>query len=184
MNTIIEFIRIQIDVARLCKFRHEWRMANSHNRTVPDNIFPTTLVSVGNASYGRLRVLYGNGGSRVRIGRFCSIGPGVTFVINDDHPLDRLSTFPFKAMLLGECASEGVDRGPINIGDDVWLGANAIVLGGVNIGQGAVAAAGAVVTRDLPPYAVCGGVPAKVLRFRLPEKLIPKAMDFDWGGGR
>lgn len=182
MSTIRELVHVLMEKARLCKFRCEWRKVNSHNQTVPDNIFPVTLVKVGKASYGRLRVLCGNSGSEIRIGHFCSIGPGVTFVINDDHPLGRLSTFPFKAMLLGECASEGVDKGPIVIGDDVWLGANATVLGGVSIGQGAVVAAGAVVTKDLPPYAICGGVPARVLRFRLPEELIQRALEFDWGG--
>lgn len=182
MNTLTELAREIYRKIKLCKFRAKWRAANQNNATVPDNVFPFELVKVGKATYGSLRVLYGNIGSEVRIGSYCSIGPNVTFIINDDHPLDRISTFPFRAMLLGERAYEGIDRGPILIGDDVWLGANATVLSGVTIGQGAVVAAGAVVTRDLPPYAICGGVPAKVLRYRLPKELIQKTLKFNWEG--
>lgn len=169
-------------VVELAAFRSEWRKANPHNSTVPTRPFPRELVTVGRGTYGELTVYWGNYGSTVSIGRFCSIGPGCRFIINDDHPLDRLSTFPFDRMFLSRDGLEAIDRGPIVVSDDVWIGANATVLSGVTIGQGAVVAAGAVVARDIPPYAVVGGVPARVIKHRLEKELIPRALQFDWGG--
>lgn len=182
MGTIKELLHSAKMEVRRCRFVSRWRKANQHNKTVPENIFPSTLVEVGKATYGKLKVFYGNDGGKIQIGSFCSIAPGVTFIINDGHPLDRLSTFPFDAMFLGLCNSEGLNRGSIVVEDDVWIGANATILSGVTIGQGAVVAAGAVVSKDIPPYAICGGVPARVLKYRLSDALIGKALKFNWGG--
>ena len=75
--------------------------------------------------------------------------------------------------------SEGLSKGDISVGDDVWIGYRAIILSNVNIGKGAVIAAGAVVTKDVPPYAIVGGMPAKIIRYRFPEKIRNQLLNLD-----
>ena len=82
---------------------------------------------------------------------------------------------------MGEKA-EANSKGDIIIDDDVWIGYRAIVLSGVHVGQGAVIAAGAVVTKDVPPYAIVGGNPAKVINYRFDEDMIDKLLEFDYTG--
>lgn len=111
-------------------------------------------------------------GGLLIVGRYVSIGPGVrTFRRN--HPLDRPSMHPyFYNTTLGIAAIETVPPLPLVISDDAWIGANAIILPGCRrIGRGAVVGAGAVVTRDVPDYAIAGGNPARVLRFRFDDDL-------------
>lgn len=125
------------------------------------------------------------------IGRYTSIAPGV--VAGDgNHPVNWLSTHPFQygeSQLFKSWSKHEkfrftepakVQGGPINIGNDVWIGTNAIILRGVTIGDGAIVAAGAVVTKNVPPYAIVGGCPARLIRFRFDKKTIDKLMDLQW----
>jgi len=137
---------------------------------------------------------YFHDGSAVRmksIGRYCSIADQVT--IGDyEHPVEWLSSNPFQyndqrfsfhpAGRMERVPEEECDfRGtaPV-IGNDVWLGARVQVLRGVTIGDGAIAAAGAVVVKDVPPYAIVGGVPAKVIRYRFDEATIERLLRVRW----
>ena len=130
-------------------------------------------------AYGGLEVIFfGTPGERVEIGNYVSIGPHVTFLAGGEHRLDCATTYPFRAYGAGEV--EAVSRGPIVVKDDAWIGLGAKILSGVTIGQGAVVAAGAVVVRDVPPYAVVGGVPAKLIRWRFPEAVRTKLAAIDW----
>lgn len=156
-----------------------WRDANRHNRTAIKNLFDQTLVSVGNYTYGPLTVLANTRQAKLRIGHFCSIGGDVLFVLSSDHPTDHISTYPFKVKVNGEEA-EATTKGDITIDDDVWIGQRVIILSGVHIGQGAVVAAGAVVTRDVPPYVIVGGVPAGVIRYRFNQNIIEKLLQIDY----
>lgn len=156
-----------------------WRDANRHNRTAIKNLFDQTLVSVGNYTYGPLTVLANTRQAKLRIGHFCSIGGDVLFVLSSDHPTDHISTYPFKVKVNGEEA-EATTKGDITIDDDVWIGQRVIILSGVHIGQGAVVAAGAVVTKDVPPYAIVGGVPAGVIRYRFNQNIIEKLLQIDY----
>jgi len=164
---------------KLSFFKKKWRRLNRHNNTYALDLFPLSTVEVGRYSYGGLKVLTFGEGYKVKIGDFCSIGPNVLFVLKGDHLTDRISTFPFKVKVLGE-KNEAVSKGDIVLDDDVWIGANVTVLSGVHIGQGVVVAAGAVVNSDVPPYAVVGGVPAKVIRYRFNERIINKLLKIDY----
>lgn len=113
------------------------------------------------------------------IGKYCSIGPGVKIGLGV-HPIDQISTSPY---IYNEQLFKGrrkEDFNPVTIGHDVWIGANALIMGGVKIGIGAVIGAGAVVTKDVPDYAVVVGCPAKILKYRFAESKIEALLSMQW----
>lgn len=161
------------------KYIRAWKQKNRHNFAVPVGKLPLDRVSIGNNTYGFIDALFSNPENKLIIGSYCSIAQGVKFLPCTDHALDRISTYPFKAMLLtGE--QEALSKGDIVVEDDVWIGYGATVLSGVRIGQGAAVAAGAVVTQDVPPYAIVGGIPAKVIRYRFAPDMIERLMKLDY----
>ena len=125
------------------------------------------------------------------IGRYCSIAPNVT-IGDSNHPIDWLSTNPFQygnSHLFNifhddqnfDFLSFTDNRKMITeIGNDVWIGSNVIILQNVKVGNGAIVAAGSVVTRDVPPYAIVGGIPAKIIRYRFSEATIQKLLVLEW----
>lgn len=160
--------------------RTRWREYNTNNSINPSNVFNINSVNVGNCTYGELTVLNYNKNEKLYIGAFCSIASGVVFVLNADHPVNRISTFPFKVKCLHTDKFEATSKGNILVDDDVWIGQNAIILSGVHIGQGAVVAAGAVVTKDVPPYGIVGGVPAKIIKYRFEPEMIEELLKVDY----
>lgn len=162
------------------KRAREWRSRNKNNSTVCVNEFNFDNVSIGNFTYGELKVLNFGKNEKLEIGAFCSIASGVVFSLNADHPYNRISTFPFKAKILNLGMNEATSKGDIIIEDDVWIGQNAIILSGVRVGQGAVIAAGAVVSKDVPPYAIVGGVPARVIKYRFSPEVIEHLLKLDY----
>lgn len=160
-------------------FARKWRTRNPHNDTAARTFFDMSKVHVGNRTYGDLSVHAYDDVHTLSVGHFCSIGPNVQFFLSADHEVATFSSYPFKVKY-GFAAMEGCSKGNITVGDDVWIGANAIILSGVQIGQGAVVAAGAVVNKDVPPYAIVGGVPAKVIKYRFPQDIIDKLMQVDF----
>ena len=97
-----------------------------------------------------------------------------------EHKANYISTYPFEQRLYNNYEkNECVSKGNISIDDDVWIGQNAIVMSGVHIGQGAVVGAGAVVTKDVPPYAIVCGVPAKVIKYRFNQNIIDEVLKVD-----
>lgn len=167
------------DKYNLLIFRRKWRRKNSQNNTVAANIFNIDAVSVGKYTYGAIHVLNWGKKEKLYIGNFCSIAQEVMFVLNADHYTDHFSTYPFKTKIIsGEL--EGTSKGNIIIEDDVWIGYRAIIMSGVKIGQGAVVAAGAVVTKDVPAYSIVGGIPAKVIKYRFDSSIISEMIKADY----
>lgn len=161
-------------------YEQAWRRANAHNETQPGNAIPLGKVSIGRRTYGTINAWHwGHEDEYLRIGHFCSIGAGVEFMLGGNHPTHGFSTFPFKVKYFGQ-EREAVSRGPIVVGDDVWIGNRALILSGVTIGQGAVIGAGAVVSRDVPPYAVVAGNPARIVRHRFPPEVVAELLKLDY----
>ena len=158
-----------------------WRKLNPHNETSPVNDFNFSSVTVGKYTYGGIQVYNFNRSERLKIGNFCSIAGDVMFILNADHSTSTISTFPFKAKCLFTGELEAASKGDIIIDDDVWIGYGATIMSGVHISQGAVIAAGAVVTKDVPPYAIVGGVPAKVIKYRFEPEMIEELLKIDYG---
>ena len=156
-----------------------WAKKNSHNHTAPVGTPPLERITIGKKTYGPIDVMFSNYQSCLKIGCYCSIARHVKFLPDNDHPTNLISTYPFKAMCLtGEM--EAVSKGDIVVDDDVWIGYGATILSGVHIGQGAIIAAGSVVTKDVPPYAIVGGVPAKIIKYRFSPDMIEQLLKIDF----
>jgi acetyltransferase-like isoleucine patch superfamily enzyme len=140
--------------------------------------------------YHKVRIgLYTHGGCFVpgqvdkhtTIGRYCSIARTAR-AMNRNHPMEFKSTHAFFFNPnLGICDKDNIEHIPLNIGNDVWIGHNALILPHVRtIGDGAVIGAGAVVNKDVPPYAVVVGNPARIVRFRFSKEVIQELLDSKW----
>ena len=171
-------IRARLD--RREKLR-QWRLNNAHNESfLLQPLLHPECVSVGKGTYGPINVEMASNKYRINIGNYCSIANGTAFVLSSEHALNHISTFPFKVKVTHEVEEEGLSKGNITVDDDVWIGYGATILSGVHIGQGAVVASGSVVTKDVPPYAIVGGVPAKVIRYRFPGDICAELLKVDF----
>lgn len=124
---------------------------------------------------------------RLIIGKFCSIACGTKFLFNcANHTLKSLSTYTFPlfyeewGLEKSDVASAWDNKGDIVIGNDVWIGYEAVIMAGVHIGNGAIIAARAVVTKDVPPYTIVGGVPARLIKKRFDEEVIRELETLKW----
>ena len=124
---------------------------------------------------------------RLIIGKFCSIACGAKFLFNcANHTLKSLSTYTFPLFYKdwdlekSDVATAWDNKGDIVIGNDVWIGYEAVIMAGVHIGNGAIIAARAVVTKDVPPYTIVGGVPARPIRKRFDEEVIQELETLQW----
>lgn len=164
-----------------------FRGARAERSTLGRNttLYPGAILvdgSLGDYSY----VAHGSELRATTIGRFCSIGPGVKCGLGA-HPTERfVSTHPAFYSTARQCGVTFADRdcfeevAPVRIGNDVWIGANAVIANGVVIGDGAVIAAGAVVAADVEPYGIAGGVPAKTIRSRFPKEQVEALLALRW----
>lgn len=124
---------------------------------------------------------------RLRIGKFCSIACGAKFLFNcANHSLRSLSTYTFPLFYdeweldKADVASAWDNKGDIVIGNDVWIGFEAVIMAGVHIGNGAIIGARAVVTKDVAPYTIVGGVPARAIRKRFDDATISRLESLRW----
>lgn len=162
------------------KQNYKWRKKNPHNKTKIQYATRLDLIQVGRYSYGDLYVINEGTDHKLIVGDFCSIAGNVTFIVQGDHPIDRISTFPFHRMCLSDGMVDAVSNGDIVIDDDVWIGHGATILSGVHIGQGAVIAAGAVVTKNVDPYAIVGGIPSRTISYRFNSEQVKELLKIDF----
>jgi acetyltransferase-like isoleucine patch superfamily enzyme len=183
-GTLSSAIRRPSSVARLRHRLKNWR--NPHNET---RLHLAALArrygfAIGEYSYGRPKVRFPESGRKLTIGRYCSIADKVEILLGGNHRTDWVTTYPFAAMRgLWPSAPDAdfhASGGNVTIGHDVWLGSAVMILSGVTIGHGAVVAARALVTKDVPPYAIVGGNPASLIRYRFDEKTIAALLDSTW----
>ncbi|WP_086555500.1 CatB-related O-acetyltransferase [Acetobacter sp. DmW_043] len=153
----------------------------------PKNFSPTRdtypNMEIGDHTYGIPDIIDGPHGEIV-IGKFCSIAVGVS-IVAANHNINYVSTYPFKTIWNPQWRSlDGISdhtsKGKTIIGNDVWIGKSAFIMNGVNIGDGVVIGAGSIVTKDVPPYAVVAGNPAKILKFRFEQHIIDKLLKISW----
>lgn len=142
--------------------------------------------AIGRFSSGHLTVTDCTPGRTLTVGQFCSFAQGTHVLLGGEHRSDTVTTYrfgsrpPFRDRYSHLAEGNSVELGDVVIGNDVWIGAGTIILSGVTIGDGAIIGAGSVVRRDVPPYAVAAGNPARVARLRLPEEQIQALLRIAW----
>lgn len=142
----------------------------------------TDILQIGEFTYGSITISGGEkSGSKVLIGKFCSIASGVS-VILDEHNSNWCSTYPFNMFVDDYMDLKGhpKSKGDVIIGNDVWVGMNSMILSGVHIGNDAIIAAGAIVTKDVEPYSIVGGNPARVIKKRFDDTIIKRMEEIEW----
>ncbi len=160
------------------------------------NIINEQNIHIGDFTYahldsmeeGVLRSLvpYSFGNKSLRIGKFCSIGFGTQFISPyANHQMHSFTTYPFWHVFSNKAnikpwLEEAELKGDTSVGNDVWFGREAMVMPGVNIGDGAVVAARAVITQNVLPYAIVGGNPAKVISYRFGDEMISELLKIQW----
>jgi acetyltransferase-like isoleucine patch superfamily enzyme len=138
--------------------------------------------NIGEYTYGLPNIIDFQTGCNLTIGKFCSLAENSQIMLGGEHPTDWVSSYPFYAFWPdgNRYGMPRMQKGNIVIGNDVWVGRNALILSGVTIGDGAVIGAASLVTKDVPPYAIVGGVPAKVIKYRFPPEIISKLLKMKW----
>ena len=144
-----------------------------------------SAMNVGKHTYGLKNATIAFKNATLNVGSFCSFAPGVKLFLGGNHRTDWVSTFPFGHTSENTFGKEQIEghpstNGNINIGNDVWIGAYATIMSGVTIGNGAVIAANSHVVKDVAPYSIVGGNPAKHLRYRFEPEVILVLMRLKW----
>lgn len=138
---------------------------------------------IGKCTYGNPAIMDWDDGSRLTIGNYCSIANGTTIMLGGGgHNPSYISTYPFPARpeLWGKIRQYKIKNGSVTIGSDVWIGFGVIILPGVKIGDGAVIGAGSVIAKNIPPYSIVVGNPARVIRKRFSGREINKLLQLRW----
>ena len=145
---------------------------------------PGGRISVGRHTYGAPKVRWWGEPANLFIGSFCSISNGVEIFLGGNHRTDWITTYPFSAFRKWQEGSliqgHPSSNGDVRIGSDVWLGSGCVILSGVTIGHGAVVACRAVVTKDVPDYAIVGGNPARIIRMRFNADQVERLTTSAW----
>jgi virginiamycin A acetyltransferase len=166
----------------ITSLKRKYRTASSATpfETINNPIFDQ--YKIGRYTYGCPEISDHSDGGTLEIGNFCSIAANVTIMLGGNHRTDWITTFPFSVLLDEFKAIPGhpQSKGDVIIGNDVWIGQGALILSGVTVGDGAVIAANAVVTKSVPPYAIVGGNPAKLIRFRFLPDQIEHLLKIEW----
>lgn len=193
MIKIMSFLSKRVFLFRPFYFflvQKKWRKENAHNysRLGPNcHVFPCndikklfSVINVGKGTYGPINAYYyQNKNSELLIGNYVSIGHNVLFLMGGNHYNTSLFNYPFKYFLLG-CKDDSYSKGAIVVEDDVWIGMRVIILSGVKIGKGSIIGTGSVVTKDVEPFTIVAGNPAKIIKKRFEDKDIEKLMNLDY----
>lgn len=146
--------------------------------------FDSTKITIGDFTYGKPIVHSWGDDAKLIIGKFCSIGNNVWMLLGGNHHNEWLTTYPFNALLpeIWGNIDGGIaaTKGNIIIGNDVWIANDVTIMSGVTIGDGATIANGARVVKDVAPYSVVGGIPAKHLKWRDKATIIKNLKWWDW----
>ena len=144
--------------------------------------YSPSLAQFGDFTYGTPQVLSWGEGSRLIVGKFCSISENVTIMLGGEHNTDWVTTYPFNALLKSFSKIEGhpKTKGDVIIGNDVWIGDGAKICSGVHIGDGCAIGGNALITKSMPPYSICGGNPATVIKYRFNESIVKKLLEIKW----
>lgn len=146
------------------------------------DLLPQYKENIGKYTYGLPKIFKLGKENNIRIGKFCSLAGNISIFLDGEHQTKNISTYPFgyfKDFKIKEkCTFD--TKGDVNIGNDVWIGYGVTILSGVNIGDGAVIGACSLVTKDIPPYTIVGGVPAKLIRKRFDDETIEKLLEIKW----
>lgn len=149
-----------------------------------DNTEFANQYAVGRFTYGIPRVVdfQDRNHGKLVIGSFCSIADNVTILLSGNHRTDWITTYPFNVVMpeFNQIAGHPLSRGDVVIGNDVWIGMDSLILSGVTIGDGAVIGARSVVTKDVEPYGVVAGNPARFVRYRFSKEYIDRLQEIKW----
>lgn len=140
---------------------------------------------IGDFTYGHPTVLFADSSASLKIGKFCSISTEVTIFLGGNHRHDWNTTYPFSALseqfpFAQHIQGHPSTNGDVTIGNDVWIGHGVTILSGITIGDGAILAAQSVITKDIGPYEIWGGNPAKLIRKRFDDAKIESLLDLQW----
>jgi chloramphenicol O-acetyltransferase type B len=136
-------------------------------------------ITAGIGTYGVSLIHRRGNMNSIRIGKYCSIAESVVMDSGFSHNPNYITTYPFKN-IKGVGNPSNICKGDIVIGNDVWIGEGAMIMSGVTIGDGAIIAARSVVTKDVDPYTIVGGVPANEIRFRLEKDVVKEMQSIAW----
>lgn len=172
-------------IAQTAQIQSSWISGNvnlGENVQVCDDVRITGEIYVGDYSsiFGPNTQIYAKI-NPISIGKFCcSIARNVTFQ-EYNHNMKGLSTYMINSKLFDKKQTSDIaSKGPIIVGNDVWIGTHSVILSGVTIGDGVIIAANSVITNDVPPYAVVAGSPAKVIKYRFSQEIINKLLELKW----
>lgn len=163
------------------------RLQRWYHRNDPPPQKPPERISYGRLSYAnrapRVIVYPGDPEAKIQVGNYTSIAADVEFIVGGNHRTDWVSSFPFRHILdMPGYEQDGhpASNDPIVVGSDVWIGRSALIVSGVSIGDGAVVAAGSVVARDVEPYTIVGGSPARPLKRRFSPDASARLLEIRW----
>lgn len=162
-------------------YQKKWNEKNKHNSVKISffnkhliNQFEKERIIVGKKSYGILNVHASNSENEgLLIGNYCQISGHAHFLLGAEHDYRNLTTYPIKELIF-DSGVDALSKGQIILEDEVWIGQQALILSGTRIGKGAIIGAGAVVSQNVPPYAIIVGNPGRVLKYRFSSEIIEK----------
>lgn len=170
---------------QICEFLSPANCMGYHKKIIRDSYFGNCSndnMQIGDFTYGTPIVLDYDSGTKVSFGKFCSIGRGVTILLGGEHNLNWCTTYPFGRTFreFSDIEDQHQSKGDVKIGNDVWIGSDVKILSGVTVGDGSVIAANACVAKDVSPYTIVGGVPARLIKNRFDRDIAEKLMEMRW----